>query len=288
MKHSEDWPFYKLQSLGSDVILMDHAQLAVDAPRPDYSELARSILRRRRGVGASALAVLDKGPGGLPRVRSWNQGGEEMEDAYDSLVCAARYLFDSGKVGAETVSVETRRGTRELQVITSGDFRLNLGRPLDSEGGSPLDANAEIRRTVLEAGTRRLSISSVALPRAHAVLFSVDGRRADLEALESAIAGMGRRGARLQALVARPISRDALMIFPSKKGFFDGIQASAAALAASVASGFTEREAAVIHGPGIRYADWDADTGEISVTAGAQYVFEGSWSCVVGDPEPQA
>ncbi len=285
MNRDGDWPFYKLHSLGTDAILMDHAELGPDEPRPTYETLARAILRRRRGVGASALVVLDETGDGTPRARVWNPAGEEVDDSFDALVCAARYLFDSGKADAENIVLQTRSGKRMLQVITSGDFRVNLGRPLESEGGPPLASVSAIRRTVLEAGTRRLSISSLAVPRPHAVLFSVDGRRVDLEALETALAGMGRKGAAYRALLARPISREAVMIHPSRRTGYDGVQASAAALAASAASGFTEREAAVIQGPGIRYADGDEETGEISVTAGAEYVYEGRWSGVVGDPE---
>ncbi len=269
--------FYKLQSAGNDYILIDHCLTAVEK-KPDYPELARAILKRRSGVGGSGLILLEPIKDGPALVRAYGPDGVESAVSNDALICAARYLFDSGKVVAEGFSLATASGTRKIEVLTAKDFRIGLGKPTDPLSGRELsETQGPDNRAVLEAQGRRLSVSTVELKECYAILFSSDSRRSDLESLQRGLVSLSRKGKNYRALAVRPLSRDTLVLMAERKQVLDGIEATGAALTAAVIAGVCDREATFIQGSGIRYADWDESSGEVSVTASAQYVFEGQW-----------
>jgi diaminopimelate epimerase len=269
--------FIKLETAGNDHILID---LSSGAPgrKGDRHALARAILKRRRGVGGSALLVLDAHKGYPAFIRSYSPSGEETAVGNDALVCAARYLFDSGRVGTESFSLMSASGAREVQVLTAREFRITLGKPRDPTTGEELaEGRGSEGRTVLEAQGRRLAITAVELDRPYAILFSSDSNKADLESLQRSLLPLNKGGKDFCALAVRTLSRDTLALFAERDARFDGISATGAALAAAALVGFCEREATFIQGSGIRYADWDEASGTVSVTASADYVFEGEW-----------
>lgn len=280
--------FLKLHTAGDDVILVDRIA-AEGAAHPDFQAVARAILKRRRGAGGGSLAVLEKAERHPALLRSFLPGGEEVPALNDALVCAARYLFDSGRAGTESFEILGISGPREIQVLTASEFRIPLGKPVDPvDKEELLEGRGSEGRTVVEAGGKRLSVAAIELGRPYAILFSADADRSDLAALQKGLSGIGKGGAEYGALAVRPVSRDTLKLVAGRNAGFDGVSAAGAALAAAALAGFCEREATVIHGQGARCADWDARSGVVSVAASAEYVFEGEWYVEETPPKAKA
>lgn len=269
--------FLKLQTAGDDVILLDLSAKGAKKDL-DYPALARAILKRRRGVGGQSLAVLEAAAGYPAMLRSFLPGGEEVPALGDALVCAARYLFDSGRAGTESFSLLGISGPRAIQVLTAEEFRIPLGKPTDPVSKAELaEGRGPEGRTVVETKDKRLSVTAIAFDRPFAVLFSKDADRSDLASLQRGLSSLATQGREYGALVVRPVSRDCLKLLAGRASGFDGVASSGAALAAAALAGFCEREATVQHGKGLRCADWDAASGVVSVAASAEYVFEGEW-----------
>jgi diaminopimelate epimerase len=278
--------FIKLQTAGDDVILMDMSSKGAKKGI-DYPGLAREILRRRRGAGGGSLAILEASKGYPALLRSFLPGGEEVPALNDALICAARYLFDSGRTSTESFSILGISGPREIQVLTANEFRVSLGKPVDPVSKAELaEGKGPEGRTVVETKDKRLSVTAIAFDKPYAVLFSQEADRGDLASLQRGLASLSKKGKEYGALVVRPVSRDALKLIAGRARGFDGISSAGAALAAAALAGFCEREATVQHGKGLRCADWDLKTGIVSVAASADYVFEGEW--YVPEPIPAA
>jgi diaminopimelate epimerase len=281
--------FIKLHSSGSDVIVIDADSLRSGSVDP--VSLARAILKRRRGAGADALAIVDAAPqsptkGGQAKgsrsqvraasVKTYLPSGEAAHADADALICAARYLFDSGKAGGERFELSTPSGKRRIDVATAVDFTVSLGMPRSS--GSDADAVDEnIPFTVLEAGGKRVSVCAIELCRTYLALLTQDGNSGRLEELERASGADPRGPSSARAIIVRPIARDTLRIRHSAAMGWDGASAAGAALVAAVAAGSVDREAAVLSVGGVRYAEWNARDNKVSVTAPAEYVYEGEW-----------
>jgi diaminopimelate epimerase len=275
--------FFKLHSSGTDVIVVDASRSGVTIP--DRPGLARAILKRRRGAGADALAIIESikssgSKGKVARLRTYLPGGEAAHADADALICAARYLFDSGKSGGERFELHSPAGRHRIDVMTASDFSICLGSPRPA--ARPMSAGRlegppeeDFPFTVLEADGRRVSVCQVELMRVYIALLTQDPSRTRLDNIESA-AGAGL-AATARAIVVRSVSRDTLRLRHSSARGWDGASAAGAALVAAVASGSADREAAVLSRGGVRYAEWNPKDGKVSVTAPADYVYEGEW-----------
>jgi diaminopimelate epimerase len=63
------------------------------------------------------------------RVTSWNAGGLVQDLPPAAALCAARWLFDTGRAAGETVSLASTKGLMEILVLDSRNFGLALGNP---------------------------------------------------------------------------------------------------------------------------------------------------------------
>jgi len=291
--------FIKLHSSGTDVIVVDGAtlgKLPVDGP-----SLARAILRRRRGAGADILAIIDpptqegakgeaqrrQAKGAAAYIACYLSTGEAAHADSDAFICAARYLFDSGRAVGERFEIAGPSGKRRVEVMTSSDFTVCLGkpRPAGADGDSSAVKDA-MPFTVLEAGGKRVSVCALELGRTYVALLTQEGTSSRLDEIERATGADPRGPSSPRAIIVRPIARDTLRIRHSAARGWDGASAAGAALVAAVAAGSADREAAVLSGGGVRYAEWSSRDGKVSVTAPADYVYEGDW--YMPDPVEEA
>jgi diaminopimelate epimerase len=269
-------PFMKLESSGNDVLLVDlDGQKSL--PRVDYAKLAPSMLSRHHGAGARFLATIEKTDLAVGMIRAYRADGAEIPARGDVLVCVGRYLFDSGRCGAEHFTLLTSDGLREIDVITAQDFRLGLGKPRDALSKKCLDEKgSESSHVVLSGGERRIALASFRLGGHWAILFSDALQSGGLEELRE-ICRADKRAAKARLVEVRAVSNECFIMRADRDKCYDGAYAAGAVVVASVLTGAGEREALVREGGGARYVDWDKNSGVVSVTAQALYVYEGLW-----------
>jgi diaminopimelate epimerase len=264
--------FMKLTSSGTDVILVDRSRREegpIDARR-----LARAILRRREGAGADALAVIERSPEARVLVRTYLSDGNVTAADGDAIVCAARYVFDAGLTHGDRFEIESPAGKRRIDVMTSADFRVNLGPARGPESGA---SAGNIPFTTLESGGRRVAVCSLELGAPYLVLVNQASGRESLSALEGA-AGPGLRGPMAPRLqVARPVARDTVRLYHRPRQGWDGCSSAGAALVAAASAGAADREATIVSTSGVRYAEWLSEDGSVAVTSPAEYVYEGDY-----------
>lgn len=269
--------FYKLRLCDSDIILVD--DLAGDGRDRDWEAAARALLHRRRGAGADRLAVVAKPEDDL-RLRVFLADGEASPCA-DAALCAARYLLDSGRSGAESVPMKIPGGELVVDALDSASLGISLGPPRGLPDGEPLGAaDAASRATSIEAAGERYQVLPlrVGLPAADAAAVFADGGAARARARISGSRGSAaRRPATAPAVVTvRVASRSQLIVSAPSGGALDCCAAAAAALAASAAAGYAEREAMVRMGSGALWVEW-AEAGALYVAARPEYVYRGEF-----------
>jgi diaminopimelate epimerase len=272
-----DLSFYKLRLCDSDIILVD--DLAGDGKDRDWEGLARALLHRRRGAGADRMAVVSK-PEEQIHLRVFTSEGEGGAAA-DAALCAARYLLDSGRSGADSVPLRASGGNIQVDVLDAASLGVSLGVPSGIPDGTALKASDASRRvTSIEAAGERFEVLPLRLgiPPADSVAVFADGGAARARARIAS-----SRGKEAPSVVAvRVASRGEIIVSAPTNGRIDCCAAAATALAASASMGYAEREAMIRLGSSALWVEWTT-SGPLYVAARPEYVYRGEFHW--GEPD---
>jgi diaminopimelate epimerase len=271
-----DLSFYKLRLCDSDLILVD--DLSGDGKDRDWARAAREMLHRRRGAGADRFAVISK-----PEVEIWLRvflaNGDKAPLA-DAALCAARYLLDSGRSGADSVTLRVSGvadggGILQVDVLDSSSLGIALGPPLGMPGGETLDAAAAASRAAsVETSGERFQVLPLraGVPAADAAAIFANGGAARARAR----IGSSKKELSPSAVAVRVASRGELLVSAPTGGKLDSCAASAVALAASAALGYSDRAALVRMGKGAMWAEW-MEAGSLYAAGRPEYVYRGEY-----------
>lgn len=267
--------FYKLQVCGIDWLLLDRTD-AGPGPVPDFGSLARSLCRRRRGAGGFGVIALSRPEKDL-WAECYDAAGDCVPLAPCAALCAARYLFDSGRGGRDRLELRTREGSLRVDTIDSTRFALDLG-PALSPSGAPLrEGDADRAAAELDIAGKAVSILPVRLAgQTFAVVVAEGSLREALSPFGNsnpAVGGSGSPRPRFTPLAVRIHSRNSISVGGTP---FDACAAAGAALAAAGAYGLADREAAVRLGGDAVFVNGDADDG-LYAAARPVYVFSGEY-----------
>lgn len=263
--------FYKLRLCDSDLILVD--DIEGDGRDRDWGKAASSLLKRRLGVGADRLAVLARAERSY-WLRVFGPEGEGGPCA-DAALCAARYLMDSGRSGAEAVPMRISASELVVDVLDSSSLGLSLGPPRGVPDGAELDATeAASRATSIESeGRRYLALPlRVGIPGSDAVAVFADGGSSRAKAR---ISSSGREPAPVPVSV-RVVSRSELRISFHAGGSVDACTAAAVATTAAASVGYSDRGAMIVLRSGALWTEW-VSRGDIYVVGRPEYVFRGEY-----------
>ncbi len=274
-----DIRFYKLHVCGVDWLLAD--RIGEDsAPLPDFRALASSLCRRRRGAGGHGLIVLSK-PERDIWAECYDSRGGELALPPSAALCAARYLFDSGRGRKNALEFREPAGSTRVDVIDSTRFALELGPALSPSGSLLREGEADRSAAAVDVAGKAFSILPVRVGRESFAVVMAEG------SLRNALApfrGPGPSEAgreRITPLAARVISRTNLAVGGRPR---DACSAAAAALAAAAAYGLADREAAVRIGGDAVFVNGDADDS-LYAAARPVYVFSGEYWMAGGASE---
>lgn len=284
-------PFWKVESVGNDFVLVDLAVLeGLGIPEEALPALTRSVSPRRFGVGSDGLLALDTRPRPL-RMRMFNPDGSE-DFCGNGLRCGALYATRMAGVEPEFVIHHLGRDV-PARVAADGTIQTQIGAasfapadvPLVGEElfEGPLEVALDLGsepagRYLMEHWT--LVASALSTGSTHTILF-VDAFPEDdvFERLGPAIEHHPRFPERTSAIWAVPEGNDTLRIRIWERGAGEtqgcgtGSSAAAAAWLRREGRGGT----VTVHNPGgtlrVSMDAWDAP---IRVEGEARVLFEGS------------
>ncbi len=151
----EHLAFVKMSGAGNDFVVVDHrAPFVAEADKP---ELARRLCRRRVGVGADGLILIEPAAGdGVDfRMRYFNADGSEGELCGNGTRCAAAFAREIGAAGDEA-TIATPAGDIAVAIV-----------------GAPADGARRVRMTMPTPGpVRRFELDG--LPGGMGEVFAVD------------------------------------------------------------------------------------------------------------------
>lgn len=167
-------PFTKAQAHGNDFLLVE-ARLV--RPR-DALSLAKAICDRHFGIGADGLILArPAGRKAIVKVRIINADGSEAEISGNGVRCAAAWFLERHKGASGNLTVATKAGAREVELLERRGrrflFRTELGKPIFAPERVPFAPPRSPRR----AGRTAEPILDYAIPVGdevvHATVLSV-------------------------------------------------------------------------------------------------------------------
>ena len=144
MKKERKLEFYKMQASGNDFVLIQAAGRKLQATGLNYKKLSKKLCRRRFGVGADGLLVIEPSKKVLFKMRIFNPDGSQAEMCGNGARCAALWadsrlqtpdsrlkkLEFETKAGVIYARVSNKRDWGEVKIKMIDPFGLKLDSPI--------------------------------------------------------------------------------------------------------------------------------------------------------------
>jgi diaminopimelate epimerase len=159
--------FHKYQAIGNDYLVIEGIAEQLT------SSVIQRICDRHRGLGSDGILVGGKSVSGREfALRIFNPDGSEAEKSGNGLRIFARYLWDTGLVGVEFFSVETKGGVVRCQVRDNGNLVfVEMGRASFRSESIPISGpHREVVAEQLDILGETLRITGVSVGNPHCVV----------------------------------------------------------------------------------------------------------------------
>ncbi len=280
--------FTKLHGLGNDFLVVAAGPGGAPEAAP-AGDLARRICDRHTGVGADGLIFLSPEAGEPARsgFRIFNADGSEAEISGNGLRCAAAFLAWSGMITSPKVLFRTAAGERAGEVLSSRgslfEVRIGLGAPRLASKDIPFD-DGQVHERILDYPLsvirRTFPVTCLSMGNPHCSLFfDALPSRGEWRGLGAEIETHPFFPNRTNVEFVRVAGRDEIEVLFWERGVGETLASgtgSAAAAAASVLKGLTERTVTVRTARGGLKVEWP-EGGEILQTGPAEVVFSGDY-----------
>ena len=107
--------FTKMQTCGNDYIFLENFHGEITCPE----SLCVTFCDRHYGVGADGIILMEWSQIADAKMRMFNSDGSEGKMAGNALRCLCKYLYDSGLVRKEEMTIETGSGVKSVSLYTS-------------------------------------------------------------------------------------------------------------------------------------------------------------------------
>jgi diaminopimelate epimerase len=270
-------PFWKMNGLGNDFVVLDGREVLLDVTR----DQVRRIADRRAGIGCDQLIVMGPSEGADIRMRIWNRDGDEVESCGNASRCVADLILAETRQKAMTI--ETLGGLLRCSRDGSGMITVDMGRPRFRWDEIPLSEPVDDTRTIaLEVGPagrpilRAPSVVNVGNP--HCLFFVDDLDGVDLAAVGPMLEHHALFPERANISLVRVISPDHLALKVWERGAGLTRACGTAACAAAVAAArqeLTGRQVTVTLPGGDLAIEWRADDDHIAMRGPVAYEWQG-------------
>ena len=268
--------FTKMHGCGNDFMVLDLVSQYFKV-RPQH---IRKWADRNFGIGFDQLLLVE--PPSTPqadfRYRIFNSDGQEVEQCGNGARCFAKFVRDSHLTRKKLLTVETRKGTIELQVVDKHLIRVDMGRPQLEPAQIPFAAERRLNYYLLDIDGQSHEISAISMGNPHAVMLVDDLEQARVEILGPKIEAHPDFPQRTNAGFMQIISRGEIRLRVYERGAGETLACGSGACAAVVAGrlrGLLDREVAVHLRGGVLKILWDGEGSTVRMTGPCNRVYEG-------------
>ncbi len=167
-------PFLKVEGLGNDFLIVDAAKFDI----PETEAFARRVCDRNFGVGADGVLYYKPSKKGDFTMRILNSDGSEAEMCGNGIRCMARWAYETGRVRATEMNVETLGGMRVCRLNlnkdgTVADVTVDMGAPKLARSNLPMTGPGTYLGQMFEMEPgHTVPASAVSMGNPHFILFT--------------------------------------------------------------------------------------------------------------------
>ena len=182
INHMRKWRqrihFVKMHSCGNDYIFIENFDGRITCPE----SLCVQLCAPHYGIGGDGIVLIEKSEIADARMRSFNRDGSEGKMAGNNIRCIAKYLYDTGRVRSEFISVESAGVVHHLRVyLRDGKVHsvaADMGRAAFAAAQVPVVGLGDpVIGRPLEIGGRTYPVTCLSVGNPHCVVFcdAIDG-----------------------------------------------------------------------------------------------------------------
>ena len=270
-----------MHGCGNDYIYFDCFHQKIEDP----AGLSRNLSRQHFGIGGDGIILIGPSDTADAQMRIFNKDGSEGKMCGNGIRCTAKFLYDTGLVPKETMTIDTLSGIKTLRLsVKDGKTELvtvDMGpaefRP---EKIPVLIPGSEVIGSLLEVGGKERRITCVSMGNPHCVIFGDDPDTIDLEREGTAVAASPIFPEGVNVEFIHLAGRNTLKMRVWERGSGETLACGTGACATAVATcltGRATRETDVLLRGGALHIRW-ADDGHVMMTGPAAESFRGTVS----------
>jgi len=180
-KTREKLHFVKMRATGNDYIYFDCFEQEITSPE----SLSVRVSSRRKGIGGDGIILILPSRTADAKMRMFNADGSEGEVAGNAMRCVGKYLYESGRVRKESITLETGGGQKDLQLYLREDTDysagVKMGQPDFHPEAVPVALMGEVIQRPVNLAGGKWTITCLSMGNPHCVIFVSDVDQIDLE-----------------------------------------------------------------------------------------------------------
>jgi diaminopimelate epimerase len=271
-----------MHGAGNDYVYIDCFRETVDNP----AELSIRISDRHKGVGSDGLVLIMPSEAADFRMRMFNADGSEAQMCGNASRCIAKFVYEKGYTDQTTVTLETKAGVKVLQLFPENGkvnkVRVDMGEPVLETKKIPVRwAQDTLINQVIDFGTEKYAVTGVSMGNPHAVIFTENVDRLNLEQIGPVIEHHPVFPERVNTEFVEIVSPAHARMRVWERGSGETLACGTGACAveaAAVLNHKLERKATISLLGGDLELEWNEDNNHIYMTGDAVTVFEGEWN----------
>lgn len=182
--------FSKYQAVGNDFIIIDDREFLFDF-KPEHIKL---LCDRHYGIGADGLMIVRPSNKADVRMVFYNPDGSIAEMCGNGIRCFAKYLYDKDIIEKKVISIETKAGIKEVELMFSEGItigaRVNMGKISFKAKDIPTTLAApdeDVVEKTLNLDGAEVIVTCVSVGNPHCVIFVDDYSKISITKIGPAI-----------------------------------------------------------------------------------------------------
>lgn len=272
--------FTKMQGIGNDYVYINCFEEKV----PNPSELSVRLSDRHFGIGSDGIILIQPSQTADCKMDMYNADGSRGMMCGNGIRCVGKYVYERGIVKKEELRVETLSGIKTLHLkVDNGrvvSVTVDMGMPELRPAYIPvLLAGEQIVDTPLAIDGIEYRITCVSMGNPHCVVFVGDANQVPLETIGPKFENNRNFPEKVNTEFIQIVDKNEIIMRVWERGSGETWACGTGACAAVVACCLnlkTDRNVKVHLKGGNLDINWLPETGHITMTGPAEFVFDGT------------
>lgn len=277
--------FAKVHGLGNDFVIINCMDEATAIGPDAYASVAIKLCDRHFGIGADGILLVLPSKEADICMRIINSDGSEAEMCGNGIRCFARYVYETGIVKKEVMTIETLAGIKIPRIILDAQqqvaaVEVDMGMPILQKPEIPMVGQGQAIAESIQIEDKTFAVTAVSMGNPHCVIFVEDARNFPIEYWGPRIEKSQYFPRKTNVEFVQVLNEQEVIMRVWERGAAVTLACGTGACATTVAcilNGKTGRNIKLHLDGGDLEVRWDEASGHLYMTGPAETVFTGAY-----------